>query len=274
MILAGLVLAPLLAVALWKLSPLLALLVIFASHMTVLYPTLRPTSQWLGRVVTSFHTTEKEVWLTIDDGPDADSDEFLALLARHEALATFFVRGDRLTQHDVVARRIRAAGHELANHSATHPSASFWVLGPRRIAQEIDGCDALIRAIDRDRRPLFRAPVGMKNPFVHPLLAKRGMQLIAWSARGFDGVKSSSPREVAARIRRDVRPGAIVLLHQGRPSHSVEVLALVLDDLTEAGYRCVIPDASRFLPPLEHEQVIVEGSAPPQRTDVDRGHPG
>jgi peptidoglycan/xylan/chitin deacetylase (PgdA/CDA1 family) len=85
----------------------------------------------------------------------------------------------------------------------------------------------------------FRAPVGMKNPAVHPALAKRGMRLIGWTARGFDAVLTD-PAEIAGRIVPAIAPGGIIVLHQGR-AHSLATLERVIATLQEQGYAFVIP---------------------------------
>ena len=89
--------------------------------------------------MTRFETPRREVWLTIDDGPDpVHTPKMLALLRDFEAKATFFVIGQRAAQFPDLVKAIRDAGHEVANHTATHPSASFWAFTPRQIAREID----------------------------------------------------------------------------------------------------------------------------------------
>ncbi|MHB0969398.1 MAG: polysaccharide deacetylase family protein [Thermoanaerobaculia bacterium] len=244
--------APFIAFAWWSTSPLLAIGVVFASHMLVLYPTLRANSQWLGDVVTHFETERNEVWLTIDDGPDpVDTPAFLNTLARHDARATFFTKGMRIEAQRELARAITEAGCEIANHSWSHPSGSFWCLGPDRIASEVDRAQEAIARAARIVPNRFRAPVGMKNPFVHPILESRKLHLIGWSARGFDGV-DFDPQVAAGAILRDVTPGTIVLLHEGRAAAdghrlSQECLDLVLEGLDARGYRCVIPGDDQLL---------------------------
>jgi len=217
--------------------PWLALGVLFLSHSLILFPTLVGNCQWLGPVVTRFETPLREVWVTIDDGPHPGHTlRMLEILDRLEARATFFVIGEKAKQFPGLMEAIRAAGHEVANHSTTHPSATFWCLSPRRIAEEID------------RSPVsgsyFRAPVGMKNPFVHPALRRRGMRLIGWTVRGLDTVKSDA-EAVASRLCRGARPGAILVLHEGHhldhPEFHPRCLELTLRALTTKGYRCVLP---------------------------------
>lgn len=220
--------------------------------MLILYPTLRANSQWLGEVVTRFSTEQKEVWLTIDDGPDpVDTPAFLEILARYDARATFFAKGVRVEAQRELSRAVISSGNELANHSWSHPSGSFWCLAPGRIATEIDRAQAAIASVSQTTPKRFRAPVGMKNPWVHPILRRRGLRLVGWSARGFDGV-GFDPRRAADAILQDVTPGAIILLHEGRTERdgrkiSQECLTLVLDGLASRGYRCVIPSDGQLL---------------------------
>ncbi len=238
-------LAALFFVATVAFHPWLALAVLFASHLLVLYPTLVANCSWWGPVVTHFETPRRDVWLTIDDGPDAiHTPRVLELLARFEARATFFIIGKTAAALPEEVARIRAAGHEIANHTFSHPSASFWAYLPAPISREID------------RHPVpagyFRAPAGLKNFFVHPALARRGMRLIGWTVRGLDTV-SNDPEAVAARIRRGLRPGAIVLLHEGHrtdraPDFHPRCLELTLQLLAEEGYRCVLPAPEQLRP--------------------------
>ncbi len=231
--------APLLLLALWQRSPLAGIGVVALSHALILYPTLRPNVQWLGPVITCFEPRGNEVWLTIDDGPADDTAELLSLFASRGIAATFFLKGELAAAHPERVQAIVDGGHTIGNHSHTHPSASFWCLPPGAIGREIDRCAAAIPATRQ-----FRAPVGMKNPFVHPQLARRGLTLIGWTVRGFDATRNAE-EQVAARIVGGVRPGAIVVMHQGRP-WSVRTIARVLDELLARGYSFVIPEASRL----------------------------
>lgn len=222
--------------------------------MLLLYPTLRPLSQWWGRVVTSFDTKEKEVWLTIDDGPTEDTLAMLDLLDARDAKATFFVKGVLASVDSETVRQISARGHSIGNHSYSHPSGSFWCLGPGRLSYEVSAADHAL-SVSGLVTSFFRAPVGMKNFFVHPILERFGKTLIGWSVRAFDGVRFDPARASEAILRR-IAPGAIVLLHEGRSdTHTgarinVELLSRVLDGLTQRGYRAVLPDATRFLPAI------------------------
>ena len=241
-ILVLLFLAPPIALAVWWWSPAAALGVLMLSHALVLYPTLRPSSQWLGPVATRFATSGREVWLTIDDGPTDDTASLLDALDSRGARATFFVKGELAARHPDRIRDIVKRGHAVANHSYSHPSASFWCLSRRRVRQEIAECNRVLREITGEKPVLFRAPVGMKNPFVHPALG--AMTLVGWTARAFD-TTIDDPEQVLRRLRPGVGPGAILLLHQGRPT-SVAIISRVVDALRGDGYSFVIPAPDRL----------------------------
>ncbi|MFL6244955.1 MAG: polysaccharide deacetylase family protein [Thermoanaerobaculia bacterium] len=238
------IVAPIALILLWPYSPLAAVGVLALSHVLLLYPTLRPNAQWLGPVITRFATDRKEVWLTIDDGPSDDTNAVLDLFARHEVKATFFVKGALAERNPELTRAIVERGHSIANHSQTHPSGTFWCLPPNRVNAEIERCNDTLAAITGVTPRWFRAPVGHKNPAVHPALSRRGMRLIGWTARGYDAVVSDA-RRIVDRIVPRVAPGAIIVLHQGR-AHSLRVLEHVIVALKERGYAFVIPDDAQL----------------------------
>lgn len=239
-------LAPLISLALLGTSVWLAIAPLFVSHMLLLWPTLVANSQWWGPVFTRFQTSEQEVWLTIDDGPSpAHTMKILDVLERFNARATFFVIGQKAEQHPHLITEILARGHALANHTHTHPRFSFWCATAARIRREIDRCAETLRSTPERPAHFFRAPAGMKNMFVHPALARRDLALIGWTVRGLDSVKTNAA-DVAERIDQRVRPGSIILLHEGvrtdaDPEFTLRCFELTLQRLAARGYRCVIP---------------------------------
>lgn len=215
------------------------------SHALVLYPTMRPNVQWWGPVITRFDTPRREVWLTVDDGPTDDTRAVLDLFDRHRVKATFFVKGVLAAENPELMREILARGHSVANHSNTHPAGSYWCSPPGRVASEIDLCNRALEKTTGVAARWFRAPVGMKNFLVHPALAKRGMRLIGWTARGFDAVVTD-PDRIVARILPDLRPGTIILLHQGC-DHSLRALERAIVAIQERGYAFVIPEDAQLM---------------------------
>jgi len=238
--------APIMTAMLWSRSISVAIAVLALSHLLLLAPTLLPNSQLFGPVVTHFETAQREVWLTLDDGPSAtDTLHILDLLKRYDGAATFFVKGKHVIQHPELSSAILAAGSAIGNHSHTHPSGSFWIASPAAIRREIQLCSEAIETATGTAPQLFRAPVGHKNPFVHPVLKARGLDLIGWNCRAFDGVRDDS-RHIADAIVKQVRPGSIIMMHEGRNAAngraiSLESLRLVVEALSAQGYRFILP---------------------------------
>ncbi len=209
-------------------------------HLLIVFDTLYPHSRIFSRALRSFSTEAKEVWLTIDDGPAEDTREILALLDRHGAKATFFLVGTRTEERPQDLEAIVAGGHQIANHSHTHPAVSFWIYPWRRLQREIGTAQDLLEKRTGRRSRLFRSPVGFANPLLQPLLDQAHLTLVGWSARGFDGV-GHDVEGALHRLKRQIRPGAIILLHQGR-SMNLPLLQALLEWLDEEGIRCVLPN--------------------------------
>jgi peptidoglycan/xylan/chitin deacetylase (PgdA/CDA1 family) len=199
---------------------------------------LRPSSQCLGPVVTESGC--EGVVLTIDDGPHpGDTPALLDLLDRHEAKAVFFLIGENAARHPELAEEIVRRGHAIGNHTMTHPHATFWCRGPRATRREIEACQQVLQRITGIAPRWFRAPVGHRNLWTHPIATAAGLRVMAWSRRGYDGVETA-PSKVLARILPKLGPGDIVLLHEGTRA-AVEVLEGVLMAMREKGLRTVLP---------------------------------
>jgi peptidoglycan/xylan/chitin deacetylase (PgdA/CDA1 family)/uncharacterized membrane protein YbhN (UPF0104 family) len=154
----------------------------------------------------------RKVALTFDDGPGQDTPAVLAALAAAGARATFFVLGQAARRRPDLVRAVAAAGHEVALHGDTHVRLAF--AGPARIARELDGCAEAIRAAGVEPAPLFRAPHGWKGPLLTRAARARGLTLVAWTRGVFDTARPG-PETIAARATRRMRPGEILLLHDG-----------------------------------------------------------
>jgi peptidoglycan/xylan/chitin deacetylase (PgdA/CDA1 family) len=220
-----------------------ALALWFAPDALLGYHLFVPRAQGLVRMQRRFATTRREVWLTIDDGPDPeDTPRILELLATHDARATFFVIGEHAARHPELIRAIVTAGHEVAHHTHTHPHGTFWCASPRRVKRELDAALETLRAAGV-RPTRFRPPAGIKNLWLASALRARELACIGWSARGLERRRGDA-EAVATRTTRNLAPGAILLLHEGygMPA-AIRVAAIrrVLEKLRERGYRCIVP---------------------------------
>jgi peptidoglycan-N-acetylglucosamine deacetylase len=231
------------------------------SHVPLWWGTVKADSRVFSPVLRRLPTPEKQVWLTIDDGPSADTAAMLDLLDRHQARATFFVVGERAAKHPELVREIVRRGHTIGNHSQTHPQAWFWALGPRQMREQIARNQATLEAITGIRPRWFRAVVGMANPFVSAPLREHGLSRVAWSARGFDAL-AADPQSVVTRIERGLAPGAIVLLHEGaKHGRNVETVALMLERLDALGYRTVLPEELEVTTDAPETELVIPAKA-------------
>jgi len=214
-----------------------------AHNFLWLYPTLRQNCAWHGPVVTHFETDRREVWLTIDDGPDPrDTPGMLDVLARYNAKATFFVIGRQVDSQRALVRRILREGHSLGNHTYSHP-AGWWWAAPRPVVRhEMAWGTKAIETATGAKPRWFRSPVGMNNVSVHPIAEGEGQRVVGWSAGGKDGCPAA-PTRVIQRIMASVKPGAIIVLHEGGTSrYRVSTLERLLERLQGEGYTCVLPE--------------------------------
>ncbi len=177
------------------------------------------------------------VALTIDDGPDATTTpELLRLLARHDAQATFFMIGERVRGNEAVVSRLVADGHELGNHLARdEPSI---LLSPERFERTLLETDSTLSRFAPVR--WARPASGWYNRAMMSTLTAHGYRCALGSIYPFDA-QIASPRFVAHYILRRVRPGAIIVLHDGgeRGVRTVAVLRTILPELQRRGLRLV-----------------------------------
>jgi peptidoglycan-N-acetylglucosamine deacetylase len=240
--------APFLTAAVLATGSLWGLCILFAAHLLLILCTFVPSLQQFGPVVTKYSTPARTVWLTIDDGPDPQTTpQVLALLEKYGARATFFLIGTKAAKYPSLTHMILAAGHSIGNHTQTHPKFSFWRLGPNELAREVDGFESTLSSLGLPAPIWFRAPVGIKNPFLHPILAARGLQLIGWNARAFD-TQIDDSEKIVDRIKRSTRSGTIILFHEAqRPDVCLNALDQLLSELTSEHFRLIVPKPMELL---------------------------
>lgn len=225
-----------------------ALGAVVINHLLIAAIGLWPRSQWLGANWTrlpAIASARNEIALTIDDGPDPIvTPQVLDMLDKYAAKATFFCIGENATRYPDLCREIVRRGHAVENHSQHHRHY-FSLLNIRGIRRELQSAQHAITTITGQRPLFFRAPAGLRNPFLDPVLTELGLRLATWSARGFDTRVSNADR-VKSKLLYDLRAGAILLLHDGNAAHTsrdnpviLEVLPAVLASATAKHLRFV-----------------------------------
>lgn len=251
-------LAPLAAV-IWLLCTghgILAWLVFVPVLATMMTGTLMPRCTLFGRMIKRLPPGSRQVLLTIDDGPHPEhTPVFLDLLDRHGVKAVFFLIGERAAAHPELVREIVRRGHEIGNHTQTHPAASFWSLRPAAMWKEIADCQETLTAICPEHPPrFFRPPAGHHNLFTFAIMRCQGLRMMMWSVRGYDGVLTDVGA-IARRIQAGVKPGAIALIHEATPV-AVPVAESVTALLAGSGLDCGTPP----------RDMAFEDEAPPPMT--------
>jgi peptidoglycan-N-acetylglucosamine deacetylase len=201
------------------------------------YATMSPASQLYGRTLT--HGSDPgQMALTFDDGPnDPHTLHLLDVLAKHDARATFFLIGKYVRQRPDIVRAIAAAGHEIGNHTDSHPN--LILVSAARLRQELSDCNKALEDALGSKITLFRPPFGGRRPNVLRTTRGMGLNPVMWSVTGYDwSAKSAAEivRKVTGQINsRHKAQGEIVLLHDGGHlafgtdrSYTVEATRLLL----------------------------------------------
>ncbi len=215
-----------------------------ANHAVITATGLWPRSNWLGPNWTSLPreaAAHGAIAISIDDGPEPHTTpRVLDILDTRGAKATFFCVGERVVRHAALANEIIRRGHTIENHSYRHPNY-FSLLGPRRMAREVERAQEAIAATTGERPRFFRAPAGLRNPFLEPILRRFDLRLASWTRRGFDTVNGNAD-VVFTKLTRNLQGGDILLLHDGNAAREISggpviysVLPRLLDKIAAEG---------------------------------------
>jgi peptidoglycan/xylan/chitin deacetylase (PgdA/CDA1 family) len=184
----------------------------------------------------------RQVALTFDDGPSVPyTGQVLDILRKNRIHATFFICGANAERYPDLVRRIKAEGHEIGNHTYSHPY--LYLMDREKIADEIDRTQDVLQKISGRRPRLFRPPFGVRWFSLWPLLRERGLTMVLWSDRGHDGALDAGG--IAKTTLEQLTPGAIILLHDGFETHAaadvdreatVRALPAIISGIRKAGY--------------------------------------
>jgi len=178
----------------------------------------------------------KVVALTFDDGPAPDTPTFLGVLEHQHVPATFFEIGRQVAGHRPVLQRMLRDGDAIGNHTYTHPN--LLGLPPARVRQELAGTSAAIHSTGSYRPCLFRPPYGAFNQTVVRIARGDGMATILWNVDPRDWSRPGT-RAIEQRVLSAVRPGSIVIMHDGGGPRQETLAALphIIGVLRKRGYR-------------------------------------
>lgn len=231
-----------------------ALGAVIANHVFIGGVAMWPRSALLGPNFTRLPVAAAargEIALTFDDGPDPDvTPRVLEILDAHGARATFFCIADKAKRHPEVVREIARRGHAVENHSCGHQH-TFPLLGLGGIRRELAAAQAALTELTGRAPRFFRAPAGLRNPLLDPVLHDMGLKLVSWTRRGFD-TRTGDAHLVAARLENGLAAGDILLLHDGHCARTARGIPVVLEVLP----RILGAARSRGLKPVPLPQAI------------------
>ena len=204
-----------------------------ANHLLLTLLGLWPRSQGMGSNWTELPaaaTARNEIALTIDDGPDPlVTPQVLDILDQHQVRATFFCVGEKAARYPDLCRDIVRRGHTVENHTQHH-SHYFALMGMRGFTRELQAAQRTLGTLTGISPQFFRAPAGLRNPLLQPVLDKLGLQLTSWSVRGFD-TRHTDPVRVKNRLLKKLHAGAIVLMHDGNAAHTAQGVPMIIEIL-------------------------------------------
>lgn len=209
---------------------------------------LAPRLEAFGDYLCHVPDAGDRVGLTFDDGPDPrTTPRVLDLLDARGQRATFFVLGWKVEAHPEIARDIQQRGHQLALHGYHHDRL-YAFKTPAAVREDLRRCQDAVERAAGVRPVLFRPPVGQASPRTFAGAKRAGVELVGWSVRPADGLRWSTSEQVAERVTRRLRSGAIVVLHDAteagseadpREPPSLAALPAILDAVAARGLRSV-----------------------------------
>jgi len=184
-------------------------------------------------------TAKKVVALSFDDGPCSQTTAILDVLKKHNVPAAFFVIGRNISGNEEILARIAHEGHLIGNHSFTH-TPWFPFFSSDKMLLDLKKAAETISNVTEEQVQWFRPPYGISNPMLAKAVIKTGYKVMGWSIRSYD-TSSNNPEKVVLRVKRLLRPGAVILLHD-RCSNTPGVVEEIVQYARAQGYEFLRPD--------------------------------
>jgi len=203
-----------------------------------------PNSYVFGRPIADVNGPGRRIALTFDDGPNPDATpRILDALKARGVKATFFVLGRHADEWPELVRRVADEGHAIGNHGWHH--RKLHVRGPGYVRRDLTMGTDSIEGASGVRPELFRAPHGVRSPWVTPIASSLGQRTVGWSRGVWDSAKPGVDK-IVRRTVDGARPGRIMLLHdgdgydmRGDRSQTAAAIPSILDELLGQGYSFV-----------------------------------
>ena len=184
----------------------------------------------------SVDTSEKEVAFTMNCAWDAnDIDSILETLKKHDIHITFFMVGDFVTKYPEAVKKISEAGHEIGNHSDTHPHVNN--LNLEKNIEQIQKCSEKIEKITGKKTNLYRGPYGEYNDTVIRAAKSQNSETIQWNLDTLD-YSGLTGEQMWKRLENKLAPGSIILSHNGT-KHTADSLDMLITNIKKKGYNIV-----------------------------------
>jgi len=202
-----------------------------------LYRTPRLLRLLSSNLIWNVNTSEKEIYLTFDDGPIPDlTDYVLDLLKQYEAEATFFCVGDNIRKHPDIFDKILRHGHAVGNHTFNHMKA--WSNNITDYLENIEKCQQILESkLGKKGKALFRPPHGQID-FTLIKALKQQYLLIMWDILSYDFDHAHSAKDSLKRVTKKTKPGSIIVFHDSYKAEAKlkYMLPKFLSHFTNLGY--------------------------------------
>lgn len=186
--------------------------------------------KFYSKAIWNIHTSEKEIYLTFDDGPIPGLTEWiLDTLDRYNAKATFFCVGDNILKHPNIFDRILNEGHQVANHTQNHIKGFSYDL--EDYLNNVEQCEVLTKS------KIFRPPYGQLRKSQYRKLLQNGYRIVLWDVISYDYEKISA-EQCFKNVSKNIKKGSVVLFHDNYKAENNVKYALeeTLKKYTELGY--------------------------------------
>jgi peptidoglycan/xylan/chitin deacetylase (PgdA/CDA1 family) len=195
-------------------------------------------NKFFDLVSTDKKANKKVVLLTIDDGPSNQSENLLAILAKHNVKVIFFINGMHNKSNIGVIKKEFDAGHAIGNHTWSHNNLK---LEKDNVAQkEIDSNSKLIKDLTGANPRFFRSPFGVSSSFSRDYVKKQNMIAMNWSDAAKDWEKNTKDKKIFINnAMKDLHEGSIILMHEH--TWSVSALDDLLTQIEKKGYTFLDP---------------------------------